>query len=175
MAAELDAVAAAPDGPSAARAAVAVEPAEGAVARPLAGAAEPPVAEAALASPSAEPDAAVGAAQPGAAARSERRPAEQVLEARQFWAAAGAAAARLAFAPFPERPVWPQAPEPSQLSADPLEVLELPVDLAGQVWRWDWAGLEQAPSRAAVQEARPSCQGLARHWVSATPGPAATH
>jgi hypothetical protein len=86
-----------------------------------------------LASPSAEPDAAVVAvAQPGVvaqpvefAAEASARPAEAALEALlRVWVVAEAAVAeRLAVAPFPERPALLQGPEPSrQLSAAPPEV-----------------------------------------------------
>jgi len=102
-------------------------PPEGVAARPFG-------AVAVLASPSAEPDAAVAAAaQPGVvaqpvefAAEASARPAEPALEALlRPWVAAGVAvaAARLAFGPLPERPALLQGPEPSrQLSAAPLEV-----------------------------------------------------
>jgi hypothetical protein len=172
----------------------AVGPPEGVAAPPFGAVAVP-------ASPSAEPDAAVvAAAQRGVvaqpvefAAEASARPAEPALEARlRIWVVAGAAvaAARLAFAPFPERPALLQGPEPSrQLSAAPPEVPapfpalsehpRLPGDsgqpevpslagLAEQVSRWDSAHLEQVP-------APPCCPGLAEHWPSVTLGPEATH
>jgi hypothetical protein len=180
---------------------VAVGPPEGVAAPPF-GAVE------VLASPSAEPDAAVvAAAQPGVVAQpvefvaeASARPAELAVEVRlRIWAAvvAAVAAARLAFAPFPERPALPQGPEPSrQLSAGPPEVpapfpalSEHPLfpgdsgqpevsslaGLAGQVSRWDSAHLEQVPSRPGVPEAPLCCPGRAEHWPSVTPGLEATH
>jgi len=111
VAAQQDAAAAVPDGPSAELDAVVAEPAEAAAAQPFgAVVAGPPVAGAALASPSEEPDAAAGAeAQPGVAValaglaavlEASVWPAEWALKALQR--AAGAAEARLASAPFPE-------------------------------------------------------------------------
>ena len=181
--------------------AVAAGPPEGVAAPPF-GAVE------VLASPSAEPDAAVvAAARPGVvaqpvefAAEASARPAEPALEARlRIWVVAGvaAAAARLAFAPIPERPALLQGPEPSrQLSTAPPEVPapfpalsehprlpgdsgqpEVPslADLAEQVSRWDSAHLEQVPSPPEAPEAPPCCPGLAEHWPSITLGPEATH
>jgi len=177
-------------------AAVAVGPPEAAAARPFgAAAARPFEAAAAQASPFAEPDAAVVAvAQPGEvaqpvefAAEAVAQPAEPALEARlRIWGAAVAvAAARLAFAPLPERPALLQGPEPShQLSADPpvvpallLTPSEHPLlpgdsgppeaasraDLAEQVSRSDSAHLEQVPSRQGAPEAPLGCLGLAKH------------
>jgi hypothetical protein len=188
-AAELLAVAVAPDGRSGAPdAAVAVGLPEAAVARPFGAAA-------AQASPSAEPDAAVVAvAQPGAvaqpvefAAEAVAQPAEPALEARLriLGAAVAVAAARLAFAPLPERPALLQGPGPShQLSAEPPEVpVPLPAplahpllpgdsgppeaspraDLAEQVSRSDSAHLEQVLSRPGAPEVPLGCLGLAKH------------
>jgi hypothetical protein len=105
---------------------VAVGPPEGVAARPFG-------AVAVLASPSAEPDAAVVVAAPPDvvaqpvefAAEASARPAELALEARpRIWAAVVVAAAeRLAVGPFPERPALLQGPEPSrQRAAAPPEV-----------------------------------------------------
>jgi hypothetical protein len=137
-AAELLAVAVAPDGRSGAPdAAVAVGLPEAAVARLFGAAAQ--------ASPSAEPDAAVVAvAQPGEvaqpvefAAEAVAQPAEPALEARlrilgAAVAVAVAAAVRLAVAPLPGRPALLQGPAPNrQLSAEPLKVpIPLPAHLA---------------------------------------------
>jgi len=142
-------------------------------------------------------------AQPGEAAQpvefaaeAVAQPAEPALEARlRIWVAV--AAARLAFAPLPERPALLQGPEPNrQLSADPPVVrAALPVlsahqllpedsgplevssraDLAEQVSRWDSAHQEQVPSRPGAPEA-PLCRlGPAEHWSSVTPGLEAAH
>ena len=130
----LDAVAVVPGGRSGAPAAGAVAGlAEGAAVRLLV------AVEAALASPSAEPDAAV--VRPGAVARLAELaavlepsvwPAEWASKALQrIWVAV---APRLAFGPFPERPAWLQEPEPiRRLSADPPELPahSPPADLAG--------------------------------------------
>jgi hypothetical protein len=181
-------------------AAVAVGPPEAAAARPF-------EAAAAQASPSAEPDAAVVAvAQPGEvaqpvefAAEAVAQPAEPALEARLriLGAAVAVAAARLAFAPLPERPALLQAPEPNrQPSAEPQQVLApLPAplahrllpgdlglpeaasraDLAAQVSRSDSAHLEQVPSRPGALEAPLCCPGPAEYWPSVTPGLEAAH
>ena len=134
--AELVAAGAAPDGPSGALAAVAVGPVEGAVAAPL-------EAAEALALPSVAPGAAV--VRPDVAARpvafeASARPAARVLEVPQpVWVAAVAAEPHLAFAPFPERPVWLPALEPNrQPSVDPREMpAHWPAaGLAGRVSRW---------------------------------------
>jgi hypothetical protein len=189
---------------------VAVGPPEAAAARPFAAAAALPFeAAAVLAWPSAEPDAAavaVAVAQPGEAARpvefaaeAVAQPAEPALEARlRIWGAAVvAAAARLAFAPLPERPALLQGPEPNrQLSADPPAVrAALPVlsahqllpedsgplevssraDLAEQVSRSDSAHQEQVPSRPGAPEALLCCPGPAEYWLSVTPGLEAAH
>lgn len=125
-AAGLDAVAAVPDGRSAARAAAAVARPPWAVEAALA---SRPVE--ALASLSAEPDAAVVAVRPSAVARLAELaavlepsawPAEWALKAPQrVWVAA--VVPRLAFAPFPERLVLHQGPEPiRRLSADQRQV-----------------------------------------------------
>jgi hypothetical protein len=129
----LVAAGAAPDGPSGARAAVAVGPVEGAVAAPL-------EAAEALALPSVGPGAAV--VRPDVAARpvvfeASAPPAARVLEVPQLvWVAVEP---RLAFAPFPERPVWLPALEPNrQPSVDPPEMLARwpAAGLAGRVSRW---------------------------------------
>jgi hypothetical protein len=174
----LDAVAVVPGGRSGAPAAGAVAgPAEGAAVRLLV------AVEAALASPSAEPDAAV--VRPGAVARLAELaavlepsvwPAEWALKALQrIWVAV---APRLAFGPFPERPAWLREPEPiRRASVAPPELLahSSQDDLAGQASRWDSAHLERVPSCAAAQQAPLSCPELAEHWSSATPGPEAAH
>ena len=178
----------------------AVVPPEAAVARPFGAAA-------AQASPSAEPDAAaVAVAQPGEvaqpvefAAEAVAQPAEPALEARLriLAAAVAVAAARLAFAPLPERPALLQAPEPNrQLSAEPQEVPApfpallahrlLPgdsgppeassrVDLAEQVSCSDSAHLEQVPSRRGAAEAPLGCLGPAEYWPLVTVGLEAAH
>jgi len=178
----------------------AVVPPEAAVARPFGAAA-------AQASPSAEPDAAaVAVAQPGEvaqpvefAAEAVAQPAEPALEARLriLAAAVAVAAARLAFAPLPERPALLQAPGPShQLSAEPPEVpVPLPaplahrllpgdsgppeassrVDLAEQVSSSDSAHLEQVPSRRGAAEAPLGCLGPAEYWPLVTVGLEAAH
>jgi hypothetical protein len=172
---------------------VAAGPPEGAAAPPF-GAVE------VLASPSAEPDAAVvAAARPGVvaqpvefAAEASARPAEPALEALlRIWAAVVVAAAeRLAVAPFPERPALLQGPEPSrQLSAAPPEVPapfpalsehpRLPGD-SGQPEVPSLAGLAEQVSRwdSAHLEQVPAplcCPGPAEHWPSVTLGPEATH
>jgi hypothetical protein len=183
-----DEVAAVPDGPSAARA-VAAEPAEAAAARPFgAVVAEPPVAGAALASPSAEPDAAAGAeAQPGAAvppaelaavSEASMWPAERASKAPRRAAVAAEAEARLAFAPFPARPVFLPEPEPNRrLWVGPPQVPahSSPAGLAGRVSRWDGARPERGPSHLAAPEARLSRPAPATHWPSATPAPEAAH
>jgi len=200
--AELLAAAGAPDGRfGAPDAAVAAGPHVAVAARPFGAAA-------AQASPSAEPDAAgVAVAQPGEvaqpvefAAETSARPAESALVALlRPSAAAGVAlaAARLAFAPLPERPALLQGSEPNrQLSAEPQQVpapLPAPLahrllpgdsappeassraDLAGQVWRSDSAHLEQVRSRRGAPEALLGCLGLAKHWSSVTPGLEAAH
>jgi hypothetical protein len=199
--AELLAAVVAPDGRSEAPDA-AVGPPEAAVARPFAAAVV-------LALPSAEPDAAVVAvAQPGEvaqpvefAAEAVAQPAEPALEARlRILGAAevvAAEAARLAFAPLPERPALLQGPEPShQLAADrPVVPVPLPAplahrllpgdsgppetssraDLAEQVSRSDSAHLEQVPSRRAAAVAPLGCPGPAEYWPSVTPGLEAAH
>ena len=184
-------------------AAVAVGLPEAAVARPFGAAA-------AQASPSAEPGAAaVAVAQPGVvaqpvefAAEAVAQPAGPALEARlRILAAAAevvvAAAARLAFAPLPERPALLRAPGPShQLSAEPPEVpVPLPAplahrllpgdsgppkasfraDLAEQVSRSDSAHLEQVPSRRGAAEAPLCCPGPAEYWPLVTVGLEAAH
>jgi hypothetical protein len=180
-------------------AAVAVGPPEAAAVRPFGAAA-------AQASPSAEPDAAVVAvAQPGEvaqpvefAAEAVAQPAEPALGVRlRIWAeVVAAAAARLAFAPLPERPALLQGPEPShQLSADPPVVPALLLtpsahrllpedsgpleaasraDLAEQVSRSDSAYQEQVPSRLGAPEALLCCPGPAECWPSVTLGLEAT-
>jgi hypothetical protein len=199
--AELLAAVVAPDGRSEAPDA-AVGPPEAAVARPFAAAVV-------LALPSAEPDAAVVAvAQPGEvaqpvefAAEAVAQPAEPALEARlRILGAAevvAAEAARLAFAPLPERPALLQGPEPShQLAADrPVVPVPLPAplahrllpgdsgppeassraDLAEQASRSDSAHLEQVPSRRGAAEAPLGCPGPAEYWPSVTPGLEAAH
>lgn len=123
-AAGLDAVAAVLDGRSAARAEAVARPFGAVVVGLLA-------AGVALASLSAEPDAAVVAERPGAVARLAELaavlepsawPAEWALKAPQrVWVAAGVP--RLAFAPFPERLVLHPGPEPiRRLSADQRQV-----------------------------------------------------
>jgi hypothetical protein len=200
-------------------AAVAVGPPEAAAERPFGAVAVGPHAAAVArpfgaavvqALPPAEPDAAVvavappGAAQPVEfAAEAVAQPAEPALEARLriLGAAevvvAAAAAARLAFAPLPERPALLRAPGPShQLAADRPEVpVPLPAplahrllpgdsgppeassraDLAEQVSRSDSAHLEQVPSRRAAAEAPLGCPGPAEYWPSVTPGLEAAH
>jgi hypothetical protein len=147
----------APDGPSGAP--------DAAVGLPEAAAARPFGAAVVLASPSAEPDAAVVAvALPGVvaqpvefAAEAVAQPAEPALEARLriLGAAVAVAAAveRLAVAPLPGRPALLQAPEPNrQLSADPPEVpAPLPGPLAHRLLPGDWAPPE-ASSRADLAE-----------------------
>jgi len=155
------------------------------------------------------PDAAVVAvAQPGEvaqpvefAAEAVAQPAEPALEARLPILGAAevvaAEAARLAFAPLPERPALLQGPEPShQLAADrPVVPVPLPAplahrllpgdsgppetssraDLAEQVSRSDSAHLEQVPSRRAAAVAPLGCPGPAEYWPSVTPGLEAAH
>jgi hypothetical protein len=181
--AELVAAGAAPDGPSGALAAVVAGPVEGAAAQPFgAAAARPFEAAEALALPSAGPDATV--VRPHVAARpvafeASARPAARVLEVLQsVWVVAVAAEPRLAFAPFPERPVWLPGLEPHrQPSVGPPEILAHwpAADLAGQVSRWGLGHLERVPSRLGVQEVSPSRPGPAMHWPSATLVPEAAH
>jgi hypothetical protein len=133
------------------------------------------------------------------AAEAVAQPAEPALEARLriLAAAVAVAAARLAFAPLPERPALLQAPEPNrQLSAEPQEVpAPLPApsahrllpgdsgppeaasraDLAEQVSRSDSAHLEQVPSRRGAAEAPLGCLGPAEYWPLVTVGLEAAH
>jgi hypothetical protein len=165
---QLVAAAVAPDGRSGGPdAVVAVGPPEGVAVRPFG-------AVAVLASPSAEPDAAVvaAAAQPGVvaqpvefAAEASARPAGPALEARlRIWAAvvAVAAAERLAVAPFPERPALLQGPEPSrQLSAAPPEVpAPFPALLEHPLFPGD-SGPPEVPSLAGLV-------GQVSRWDSAS-------
>jgi hypothetical protein len=135
-----------------------------------------------------------------AASEASARPAESAWEALQrVWMAAVAEEPRLAFSPFPERPALLRGPEPNrELSADPqgmpahsflafsdrrlrgdsglaLPEGSFPAGFEGQVLRWDSSRLERVPSRRGAPEAPLSCRGLAGHWPSAAPGPAAAH